>query len=211
MQLLATITALVLLCATSHADVKVDWARGLVTADAVGIADRHAPNPAVARGTSKRGAEDAAKKLLAAKLGELPVATGGKVADKAKDKDVKARLERAVASAITLAADPETDGAWKVTLALPIEAVRQAIAGTRVLGPDGDKGSQVIVVEGVTAKPALGWTIAGSEAATLWVTEVPAWAKDAHRAKAKGAKAGVIEVAGIDAGPATLFVIITKP
>jgi hypothetical protein len=195
---------------TARADVKIDWARGLVIADAVGVADRHAPNPAVARGTSKRGAEQAAQRQIAAKLGDLPLATGGKVADKAKDKDVQARLDRAVASAITLSADPETDGAWKVTLALPIEAVRLAIAGPRALGPDGDKGSTVIVVEGVTAKPAVGWKIDGIDAPTLWVTEVPAWAKDAHRAKAKSAKAGVIEVAGIDATAATLFVIVTK-
>jgi hypothetical protein len=197
--------------ASAHAEVKVDWARGLVIADAVGIADRHAPNPAVARGTSKRGAEQAAQQQLAAKLDDLPLAGGGKVADKAKDKAVKARLDRAVASAITLAADPETDGAWKVALAVPIEAVRQAIAGPRALGPDGDKGSTVIVVEGVTAKPAVGWTVAGLEAPTLWVTDVPAWAKNAHRVKAKSVKAGVIELAGIDASAATLFVIITKP
>ena len=109
-----------------------------------------------------------------------------------------------------LAADPETDGAWKVTLALPIEAVRLAVSGPRALG-DGDKGPAVVVVEGVTAKPAVGWKILGVEAATLWVTDVPAWAKDAPRVKAKSAKAGTIEVTGIDATPATLFVIITKP
>lgn len=195
---------------TSRADVKVDWARGLVIADAVGVADRHAPNPAVARGTSRRGAEEAAQKQLAAKLGELPLAAGGKVADREKDKAVKERLARAVADAITLAADPETDGAWKVTLAVPIEAVRQAITGPRTLGADGDKGPLVVVVEGATAKPAVGWKISGVEAPTLWVTDAPAWAKDAPRVKATGAKAGAIEVAGIDATPATLFVIITK-
>ncbi|HEY5950688.1 MAG TPA: hypothetical protein VIV40_34590 [Kofleriaceae bacterium] len=200
-----------MVCATAHADVKVDWARGLVTADAVGVADRHAPNPAVARGTSRRGAEDAAKKLLAAKLGELPLATGGRVSDKARDKDVKARLEHAVAAAITIAADPETDGAWRVTLAVPIEAVRQAIAAPRALGSDGDKGPAVVVVEGATAKPAVGWKIGGLDAAALWVSDVPAWAKDAPRVKAKSAKAGAIDLAGIDASASTLFVIITKP
>jgi hypothetical protein len=204
------VVLLLALTSTAYADVKIDWARGLVTADAVGIADRHAPNPAVARGTSRRGAEQAAQKLLADKLDDLPLATGGKVGDKAKDKAVKARLERAVASAITVAADPETDGAWKVTLGLPIEAVRLAIAGPRALG-DGDKGPAVIVVEGVTAKPAVGWKIGGVEAAAIWVTAVPAWAKDAPHVKAKSAKAGVIEVAGIDATAATLFVILTKP
>jgi hypothetical protein len=162
------------------------------------------------RATAGFGAEEAAQKQLAAKLGELPLAGGGKVADKAKDKDVKARLDRAVAAAITLAADPETDGAWKVTLGLPIEAVRLALVGPRALG-DGDKGPAVVVVEGVTAKPAVGWKVLGVEVATLWVTDVPAWAKDAPRVKAKSAKAGTIEVTGIDATPATLFVIITKP
>jgi hypothetical protein len=209
----ASLVALTVLLAggAAHADVKVDWARGLVIGDAVGVADRHAPNPTVARGTSRRGAEDVARSAIAGKLGSLPIAGGGKVGDKAKDKEIAARLERAVASAITLAAEPETDGAWRVTMAVPIEAVRQALAGPRTLAGDGDKGPPVIVVEGVGAKPALGWTIGGVEAASLWVTEVPAWAKDAPRVKAKSAKAGAIDIAGIDATPATLFVIVTKP
>lgn len=210
MRLALSLVALALAGGAANADVKVDWARGLVIADAVGVADRHAPNPAVARGTSRRGAEEAAQKQLEAKLGELPLAAGGKVADKAKDKDVKERLARAVEDAITLAADPETDGAWKVTLAVPIEAVRQAIAGPRVLGADGDKGPPVVVVEGATAKPAVGWKVGRVEAPAVWVTEAPAWAKAAPRVKATGAKAGGIEAAGIDATPATLFVIITK-
>ena len=198
-----------LLASTAHADVKVDWARGLVIADAVGIADRHAPNPAVARGTSRRGAEEAAKKQLAAKLDDLPLAGGGKVGDKLKDKQVKERVDTAVASAITLAADPETDGAWRVTLAVPIEAVRQAIAGPRVLG-DGDKGPAIVIVEGVTGKPAIGWSVGGHAAALLWAPSPPEWAKDAPRVKAKSAKGAAIDVDGIDASAATLFVIITK-
>jgi hypothetical protein len=205
-----TVIALVLASGAAHADVKVDWARGLLIADAVGVADRHAPNPAVARGTSRRGAEDAARKQLLTKLDDLPLAAGGTVASKAKDEAVRARLDLAIARAVTLAAEPETDGAWRVTLAVPIEAVRQAIAGARQLPVDGDRGSQVIVVEGAGAKPSIGWTIGGVEAPTLWLSDVPAWAKDAHRAKAKGAKAGAIELAGIDASAATLFVIVTK-
>ena len=149
-----TITILVLLCATARADVKVDWARGLVIADVVGVADRHAPNPAVARGTSRRGAEDAAKKQLAGKLDDLPLAGGGTVGGRAKDKAVKLRLERAVQNAITLAADPETDGAWRVSLAVPIEAVHQAIAGARALA-GADKGPPVVIVEVASVKPAV--------------------------------------------------------
>src|SRR6185503_13209371 len=84
--------ALVLVAAlTTAAQADVDWARGLVTADGVGIADRHAPNPAVARGTSRRVAEDAGRHVLATKLGELPMAGGGTVAARAKDPAVKAR------------------------------------------------------------------------------------------------------------------------
>lgn len=207
---LAIASTLFALTSAASADVKVDWARGLVIADAVGIADRHAPSPAVARGTSRRGAEQAAKKQLADKIAELPLASGGKVRDKAKDKEVEEALARAVERALTLAAEPETDGAWQVTLAVPIESVRQAIAGPRTLPSDGDKGPAVVVVEGVKAKPGVGWTVGGLEAATLWVSEVPAWAKDAPRVKAKSAKAGAIDVAGMDATAATLFVIVAK-
>jgi hypothetical protein len=204
------LACLAVLGGDARADVKVDWARGLVIADAVGVADRHAPSPAVARSTSRRGAEDAARKQLAAKVRDLPVAGGGTVGSKAKDAEVQARLDRAVARAVTLAAEPETDGAWHVTLAVPIESVRQALTGARRLPVDGDRGSRVIVIEGAAAKPAIGWTIGGLEAAAVWVSDVPAWAKDAHRARAKSAKGGAIEVAGIDASAATLFVIVTK-
>ena len=119
--------SLVLLAGSAHADV--DWAKGLVTAQGIGIADRHAPNPAVARGTSRRAAEDAARGQLAKSVGALPVAGGGTIATKAKDPAVKGRIDRAVAQAISVAAQPETDGAWTVTMAVPIEALRQALVG----------------------------------------------------------------------------------
>lgn len=208
--MIRALLAVMLLAGVASAEpAKVDWARGLVTAKAVGVADRHAPNPAVARGTSRRGGEEAAKKLLAAKLGELPLAGGGKVADREKDKDVAERLARAVDAAITIAAEPETDGAWQVTMAVPLEAVRQALAGPRALPDGGDQGPAAIVVTGVKARPAIGWKIGSVEAPTLFVTEVPAWAKDAPKRAAKSAKSGVIDVEGIDATPATLFVIVT--
>jgi hypothetical protein len=177
---------------------KVDWARGLVIADAVGVANRHAPNPAVARGTSRRGAEEAARKVLAAKVAELPVAGGGTVASKAKkDEAVKTRVAAAVAAAITIDAAPETDGAWRVTMAVPIEAVRQALdGGARQLAADADKGAIVTIVEGMKAKPAVG----ALAAPTIWVTEVPAWAKDAPKVDAKG----------LNPAAQTLYVVVTK-
>jgi len=205
-----TALLVVLVTARASADAKVDWARALVIADGIGVADRHAPSPAVARGTSRRAAEDAAKKQIAAKLAELPVAAGGRVGE-AKDGDRKARLARAIDDAITLAAEPETDGAWRVTMAVPIEGIRQAMAGPREVGADGDHGPQVVVVEGVNAKPAVGWKIGALEAPTLWVSAIPDWARSAPHAKAKSAKAGVIDVPGSDATAATLFVIVMKP
>jgi hypothetical protein len=185
-----------LLAGTAHADV--DWAKGLVTAQGVGIADRHAPNPAVARGTSRRAAEDAAKAQLAKSVGALPVAGGGTVATKAKDPAVKARIDRAVAQAISVAAQPETDGAWTVTMAVPIEALRQALAGgPRDTAGDDPKAPAVVIVDGVAAKPTIGW----AKAAAIWVKDVPVWAKDAPHVQA--------DAAGTVGTAATLYVIAT--
>src|SRR5262245_7373588 len=61
---------------------RINWAAGWVIAGGTGIADRHAPSPAVALGTSRRGADEAAKRRISAKLGSLPLAAGGTLADK---------------------------------------------------------------------------------------------------------------------------------
>jgi hypothetical protein len=204
---LSSLFVIAALASTAHADVAVDWAKGLVTANGIGIADRHAPNPAVARGTSRRAAEDAARAQLAKGLGALPVAGGGTVGEHAKG-DAKVRLDRAVAQAIAVAADPQTDGAWTVTMAVPIEAIRQALdAGPRELGKDGDQAPAIVIVDGVKAKPAIGWTVGGVRAATIWVKDLPAWTKDAPHVTASGAKAGAIELGSATGGEATLFVI----
>ena len=198
------------LAGTAHADVAVDWAKGLVTANGVGIADRHAPNPAVARGTSRRSAEDAARAQLAKGLGSLPLAGGGTVREHATP-DAKLRLERAVAQAIAVAAEPQTDGAWTVTMAVPIEAIRQALdAGPRAVGKDGDPPPAVVIVDGVKAKPAIGWTVSGVKAATIWVPakDLPAWAKDAPHVTSTGATGNAIAVTGIAGNEATLYVIV---
>ncbi|MGE5184692.1 MAG: hypothetical protein ACM31C_21620, partial [Acidobacteriota bacterium] len=144
-------------CATAAADARVDWGQGLVLADGVSVADRHAPSPAVARGTARRVAEDLAKKAIAAELPSLPLAGGGKVGDKLN----KPQLAEVVARAFAVAAEPETDGGWNVTMAVPIEAVRQAIAGPRALPASGDTGPAVVSVEGAAATPAVGWKIGG--------------------------------------------------
>jgi hypothetical protein len=195
--------------ATPPAEATIDWAKGVVTANGLGVADRHAPSPAAAREPARRAAEDNARKLLAAQLPSLPLATGGTLKAKLADKAIEARIARAVAAAITVEATPQTDGSWNVTLAVPIEAVRQAIAGPRVTTkPDADV--PVVIVEGVTAKPAIGYTLGGMTAASLWTKDVPAWAKDAPRVKATKTSSGAIELATKQGGPATLFVILQR-
>jgi hypothetical protein len=188
---------------------RIDWAAGWVTAGGTGIADRHAPSPAVALGTSRRGADEAAKQRIVGKLGSLPLAAGGTLADKLADRSVKARIDAAVEAAITVAAEPETDGSWHVTLAVPIEAIRLALGEPRVLPPAGDSGPSIVVVEGVAAKPSIGWTVGGVAAATLWVKDVPAWAKDAPRVRARSVKAGAVD-AEAHGTAATLYVLVVK-
>jgi hypothetical protein len=207
----ALLVLLALRATADAAPAPVDWASGLVTAEGVGLANRHAPNPAVARGTSRRDAEEDAKKQLAARVAALPLAAGKTVGDKAKaDKAIADKIQRAIEAALTIDAEPETDGAWRVTLGVPIEAVRQAVAGSRVIAAGAqDDGPAVVVVDGVKAKPAVGWTVGGIEAATVWVGELPAWAKDAPHVTATGVKRGDIAVKGMTGTAATLFVVTT--
>ncbi|HEY4057572.1 MAG TPA: hypothetical protein VGM39_13230, partial [Kofleriaceae bacterium] len=113
--------------------------------------------------------------------------------------------------ALTVSAEPETDGAWVVTLAVPTEAVRQAVFGVRALDDKGDTGPAVMVIDGVTAAPAIGVTVGGIAGATLWVKDVPAFAKDAPHAKATNAQTATDIPAKIGKATAsTLFVLVRK-
>jgi hypothetical protein len=185
-----------------------DWARGLVIATAVGIADRHAPSPVNARGPARRAAEEAARSQLLAALPALPLAEGGTLGRRLGDAAIKARVDRAVAAAITLDAEPSTDGSWKVTLGLPIEALRQALTGPRPAPASDADGPPVVVIEGARATPAIGYRLGKLAAPAVWVKEVPAWARDAPRVKARGAAAGSIDLAESKGSGSTLFVIV---
>ncbi len=191
------------------APVRVDWARGVVVADALGVADRAAPSPAVALGTSRRAGEDRARALLAQAVRGLPLATGGRGGDRLGAAAAGARVQRAVDDALVIAAEPETDGSWQLTMAVPIEAVRDALTGPRALPATGDAGLAVVVVDGVgDAEPAVGWRVAGVVAPTLWVSELPAWAQGAPHVTGKRAGRGEIAVARPGAvSDATVFVI----
>jgi len=189
-----------------------DWARGLVIATGVGIADRHAPSAVSARGPARRAAEEAARKQLAAALPALPLAGGGTLAGKLGDAAVKARVDRAVAAALPLDADLSTDGSWKVTLAVPIEAVRQALAGPRPAPASDADGPPVVIVEGAKTTPAVGYRLGKLAAPTVWIKEVPPWAKDAPRVRARpaasGAASGAIDLADPKGTESTLFLIL---
>ncbi len=205
--------ACLILALTASARADVDWGRGLVTAPGIGLADRQAPNPAVARGPSRRRGEEVARQALAVAIRALPLAGGGTLADKLGDPKLKARIDAAVAAAIGVAAEPETDGSWRVTMAVPIEAVRIALVGPRALPVAGDAGTPVVIVDGVIATPAVGYTVGGLSAPTVWVKELPPWAKGAPRITGKAGKlatAGAIDADVKGATAATLFVIVTK-
>lgn len=204
----ALVLAVVLSPTLGHADV--DWSKGLVTAPGVGLADRQAPNPAVARGPARRRAEDAARATLSAQLAALPIAGGGAVKDRLGDPAVKARIDTAVAGAFVVSADPETDGSWRVTMAVGLDAIRQAMSGGPRALAASDGAPVAAVVEGVMVTPALGYAIGGLAAATIFVTEVPAWAKSAPRIKARGVKGAAIDADVGKATAATLFLILAK-
>jgi hypothetical protein len=207
---IARVALLMVACAASAAHAEVDWAAGLVRASGLGVADRQAPSPAAAREPARRAAEANARKKLEGMLPALPLATGGTLKAKLTDKAVQARLARAIEAAITVESTPHTDGSWDVVLAVPLEAVRQAIVGLRPHDGAADRDPPVVIVEGVTAKPAIGYTVGGVAGATLWVVKehVPSWAKDAPRVRASGVGNGAIAVSGKSGGPATLFVIL---
>jgi len=155
----------------------VDWSTGLVTATGVGVADRHAPSPAVARGTSRRAAEDAARVQLAREVSKLAKLDAGVV-------------KALVADAFSVAAYPDTDGSWTVTMAVPLEAIRLARSSPGPRAWTDDKGPPVLVVEGAKLKPAL------LDVPAIFVDKVPDWAKDAPRVKKPEG-----------GGPGTLYVI----
>jgi hypothetical protein len=211
---LAAVVVSTALATAAHAGdaVRVDWSKGVVLADGLGVADRHAPSPAVARSTSRRAAEDDARAHLRAELGKLPLAAGGTVAGRAKDAAIQARLDQAIDDAFAFAAEPETDGAWRVTLAVPLEAVRQAIDGPRALAVGGDDAAAVVVVDGAAVPPSIGYRVGADGATTIFVADVPEWARAAPRVHGKHAQKAAIELDRVVGGPATLFVIVmAKP
>lgn len=192
----------------------VDWTRGVVTATGVGLADRHAPSPAVGRAASRRRADDDARGKLAAALAAVPwIETGAPAALAARDGWLAAH-------AVVLAATLNPDGSWKVTLGLPIEAIRSGLAGARLVPAAGDRDETRAVVIDATrlAKvvPVGGVAVGAARAAgaTLWLDRDPPEAlvgKKPRKLVATGLTAGVLAVDGTVPDLAgTLIVVVVR-
>jgi hypothetical protein len=197
----------------------VDWTRGMIVATGVGLADRHAPAPAVARAASRRRADDAGRRVVAAALKEIawygadPVPLAG-------------NAPWIASRAVVIDASLEPDGSWRVTTGLPIEAIRTKLAGPRTLAADGDgaKAPTAFVVELKKADVVLGGgvTIAGKGGGTLvgpvlWIDRDPPTDLVGARPVALGTGTfakGTITVAKdvpSDPGSAVIVVVVRRP
>lgn len=201
--------------AVGEGGAQIDWSAGVVSAKGVGPADRHAPSPAVARVASRRAAEVQARARLLKAARAMKTAGGGTVgAAVDKDEAAAARLAVEIERAPVVAADLITDGSSRVTIALGIEAVRQALSGPRAAS--ADEKSVTWIVEAKSVNPAVGWTVevggARWEGPMIWLHERGSPPADAVTAKATAATGGVLSVSGPTAPPpAGALVVVVVP
>jgi hypothetical protein len=193
----------------------VDWSSGLVTATGIGLADRHAPSPAVGRAASRRRADDAARAKLAVALGEVAWVAGDSPGELAK------REGWIAAHAVVVDATLNPDGSWRVTMGLPVEAIRTGLGGVRSLPAGGDTDETralVIDARSIDAAPVGGVAIGDAKVAgaTLWVVAPPGKAVVGEapvERKAKAMKDGVIDVDGAvpDTAGTLIVVVVRRP
>ena len=201
--------------ATGGGGGQIDWSAGVLKAKGIGPADRHAPAPAVARTASRRAAELQARARLAKAVRALPLAGGGTVgAAIDKDEAAKGRLADEIERAPVVESDLLTDGSSRVTIALGIEAARQALSGARAVA--SDEQPVTWIVEARRATPAVGWAVEVGGARwvgpTLWVRERGAVPPGGVEARATSATGGVLAVSGPTAPPpAGALVVVVVP
>jgi hypothetical protein len=185
----------------------IDWSAGRLVAEGAAAADLRAPGPDVARVSAERRAREQALATLDAAARKLPLAGGGTVGEAVKrDEAAGKRLAAALARARTIDASYASDGGARVTVALPLEAVRLAVAPPAAAPAASDGAPTAILVDArkAGAKPVLGVTlVAGKTEAALpatWWTTPEAAAADARagatvaRATAGKATAGKLEI-----------------
>jgi hypothetical protein len=137
----------------------VDWTAGELRVYAVGLADRRAPTPDIARPAALARAQAKARELLMIEITKLPWADGKTVAEHL----TATQRNEAVSLAQVTSATPQVDGGWQITMNLPLEIVRQLAQGPRsvAIGNSEPTVSENIVVDGrsLALVPALGLVI----------------------------------------------------
>jgi hypothetical protein len=152
--------------------VEIDWTAGRLVAVGAAAADVRAPGPEIARVKAERDARSRAAAKLATAARALPLAGGGTIASAEKaDPAATARLDAALALARTVDVRRGSDGSSEVTLSVPLEALRSAVAPQPT--PAGsDTAPTAILVDGSALSPVLGLTVAAGDVTyagpTVW-------------------------------------------
>lgn len=194
---------------------EVDWTRGVVLAVGAAGADLRAPSPDVARIGAERAARQRARDGLLEHARGLAMAGGGSVGEHVDgDASARDRLARAVDRAADEAVDYGSDGSVVVTLALPIEAVRSALAGP--MAPPSGEGPSAVVVDArrVMTQPALGVRVADYAGPVVFHLDAKTAGRDARagdrvaRVKATAYADGALTVDGDVQWASTPLVLI---
>jgi hypothetical protein len=163
--------------------VEIDWSAGRIRAVGAGAADLRAPGPEVARiGAERRARQDAAARLVeAARALRWTTGTVGEAID--ADPAAKQRLEAAAERLADVDVRHFSDGSVEVTLALPLEAVRSALAPPpRPASSEGAPTAIVVDARKARAAPLLGVSlVAGADryaGPAIWLRDLAAAKKD---------------------------------
>jgi len=188
----------------------IDWTRGLIVETGAAAGELRAPSPAVARVAALRRARQAARARLHKAAVGLSLAEGAPVSERvAADASLAARLDSAVQRTLDLDVDYSSDGSVVLSVGLPLEAVRGALAGaTAPPGKQGAGAPSAIIVDasGALKGPVLGLALAaGTEryaGPTVFYASARAAARDPRlgprklRARAARRDGGLLWLAG---------------
>jgi hypothetical protein len=189
---------------------RIDWTRGQIIAVGAAAGDLRAPSAAVARVKARRIAGKRARTRLKALAAGVTLAGGGTVADKlSANAAATRRLDAAVARARELDLRYGSDGSVTATLALPLEAVRLALAGAPRPARAGGPTAVIVQAPAGLTVPRLGLALgAGAERyigpvvfhrGTASATTDSRLGKRIVRAGAASLRSGVLQLTGIDA------------
>lgn len=189
--------------------VTLDWSAGVIIAHGVGLADRRAPVFDVARAAARSRGVAQARLRLGGALLELPWANGKSTAAQLS----AGQLTMLVDAATVRTALPQTDGGWHIELQLPVEVVRQAAHGNRMLPRNGDDATVSVVAldaRKLSLQPAVGLQVNDGgttcDCATRWVTQWPG-----ASTKVGSVNVGLLEISKpVGIKPTTLCVIIVS-